>query len=111
MNTEGTFLNEKFDYEGNHFLFVLDPLLRKSEDWKYEQEVRCVFSNNKRDKKIYPYYRKLLLKMPPIKKVIVGCKADKDFVNKIRLLNASIPITRMKEVDGKFKLEEIMDQD
>lgn len=74
--------------------------------WGYEEEVRCVFPNNKPNERIYTYYKKTLLKMPPIKRVIVGCKADKDFVDRIKESNSSIPITKMKAVDGKYLVKE-----
>ena len=102
----GEVAKEKLDYEGDSLRFVLGPLLTKSEEWAYEEEVRCVFSNKHRDERIFSYYKRLLLKMPPIKRIIVGCKADRDFIKDIKEVSGSIPISQMKIVDGEYKLVE-----
>ena len=98
------FLKKELDYDDESLLFAVEPLLTKSEDWHYEQEIRCAFSIKKRDKRIFDYRKKTLLKMPKIKRIILGCKSDKDFVNKIKGISGDIPIQKMGMVKGKYKL-------
>ena len=50
--------------------------------------------------------QKTLLKMPTIKKIYLGCKADDDFIKEMKDKCGSIPVVKMKKVDGEYKLEE-----
>ena len=60
-------------------------LLTKSRDWEYEEEVRTIHSIDDIDNdNIISDNEKYLLKMPQIRKVFIGCKADRDEVNKLK---------------------------
>ena len=84
--------------------------MTKSIDWKYEGEIRCVYSAKKRDKKIYETLDDngnivILLKMPKIKKVYIGCNAADDFILDIKGLEKDIPIVKMKMKDDEYGVE------
>ena len=103
------FLGEDPDMEKEEYQFALEPLLTKSNDWKYEGEVRCVYPNNKPNAKIHPGLDDdgneiKLLDMPQIKKIYIGCKADKDFELEIKNLAGGIPVVRMKMADSEYKV-------
>lgn len=99
------FAEEKI-YDIDKYKFILSPLLTKSIDWKYEGEIRCIFSKKKQNPKIYEKTEKgkklLLLKMPKIQAVYVGCKATKGFVNKILKQCSEIPVYKMQKAKDKY---------
>ena len=115
------FLDEKVDYNDEEYSFVLEPLFAKSLEWIYEKEVRCIYSLKKLNPSIYKKYknidgkkqRLLLLKMPKIKKIYLGCNMDKSSEKDIRECSGDIPVIRMKKKKDEYGLEfeEIMDQD
>lgn len=41
------------DYSNETFLFAIKPILAKSRDWKYEKEVRCVYSLSQKHPRIH----------------------------------------------------------
>lgn len=103
------FAGAEIDAEKEEFKFILDPLLTKSKDWEYEGEVRCVYSSKNRDSKIKDSFNKngepiILLDMPRIKKIYLGCKAEKSFVSKIKSISGDIPIYKMKLCKNKYGL-------
>ncbi len=91
------FLGKNIDFQKTEYRFAIDPLLTKSEDWIYEQEVRCAFSKKSRNDLIYKDTKgNILLKMPKIQRIIFGCKADKGFIDKVTKISGDIPISFMK---------------
>ena len=101
------FSGTKMNYEDDSFLFVVEPILTKADMWRYEHEIRCVFSNNNRDKRIFDGKDgKMLLKMPKIRRIIVGCNADDEFIDEIKELPDIGPIYKMKMIDGQYKIVE-----
>ena len=104
------FVGEDIDVENEKYSFLYKPLLTKSLDWEYEGEIRCVYSLNKRDPKIYEGLNDkgetiLLLKMPKIKAIYIGCKMDNNSEKTIRECSGDIPIYKMKKKNGEYGLE------
>ncbi|MBQ6730788.1 MAG: DUF2971 domain-containing protein [Bacilli bacterium] len=101
------FVGEEIDFNNEEYDFMNKPLLTKSEDWIYEGEIRCVYSIKKLDPKIKKvgkkWKKKLLLEMPPIKAVYVGCNATDAFTNKIKRMTDA-PTYKMKKKDGEYGL-------
>lgn len=103
------FAGVEIDTNEKEYMFMLDPMFVKSNDWKYEGEVRCVYSKANPDSKIYE--AKInekpakLLKMPKIKRIYIGCNADESFESKIKEISGDIPIIKMKTKDGEYGLE------
>lgn len=93
-----------------------EPFITKSLEWKYEDEVRCLFYEpliqnkypNIKDKEGKNIDGKYLYNVPTrITKVILGCKIKQEDKNRIiakcKLLG--IPIEEMKTSDNQYKLE------
>ena len=99
------FVNEKVDANNDLYSFALEPLLSKSKDWKYEKEVRCVFSKNETNERIFTKDDKILLKMPNPTKIYLGCKAPESFVDELKKYAGDIPIEYMKIAVSKYKVE------
>lgn len=99
------FVNEKVDANNDLYSFALEPLLTKSNDWKYEKEVRCVFSKNETNERIFTKDDKILLKMPKPIKIYLGCKASESYANEIKKYSNEIPIEYMKISVSKYKVE------
>lgn len=99
------FVNEKIDTNNYLYGFVLEPLLTKSNDWKYEKEVRCVFSKNESNERIFTKDDKILLRMPKPTKIYLGCKAPESFANEIKKYADDITIEYMKMSASKYKVE------
>ena len=97
------------DAEDEKYSFLYSPLLTKSLDWIYEGEIRCVYSINKRDSKIYEATNDkgetiLLLKMPKIKRIYLGCKSSSSFEKTIRECSGDIPLFKMKKKEKEYGL-------
>lgn len=101
---------KEIDFGSGKYDFMYKPLLTKSPDWIYEDEIRCVYSFNKRDPKIYEGLNDkgetiLLLKMPPIKRIYLGCKMDSSSEKILRECCGDIPIIKMKKKKDEYGLE------
>lgn len=105
------FLEEEVDNTNKEYRFIIEPLLTKSADWEYEKEVRCIYSKKKLNPKITEIFdekdnkTKLLLSMPPIKNIYIGCKAEKKFIVDIKRISGDIPIIKMKMKDNEYGVE------
>ena len=99
------FVNEKVDTNNDLYSFALEPLLTKSNDWKYEKEVRCVFSKNESDERIFTKDDKILLRMPKPTKIYLGCKVTESYANEIKKYSGDIPVEYMKISVSKYKVE------
>ena len=100
---------EEVDINNKDFFFMVDPILLKSEDWVYENEVRCVYSKGNLNQKINKTTDKkgkniFLLNMPRPKAIYLGCKASKRFVNSIKKISGNVPIFKMEIVDNEYKV-------
>ena len=104
------FLGKEVDGDNKKYSFIINPLLTKSLDWRYEEEIRCIYSAKKRDPRIYEFLDKekktiLLLKMPRIKKIYLGCNADEEFVYNIKEVSGDIPVIKMKMKENDYGVE------
>ena len=92
------------------------PFITKSLEWKYEDEVRCLFYEpliqskypNIKDKEGKNIEGKYLYNVPSrITKVILGCKIEQEDRNRIikKCDLLGIPIEEMKTSDNQYKLE------
>lgn len=101
------FLNIDIDVTNKKYLFFLDPLFTKAKEWEYEGEVRCIFSKKKEQDGLYQNKDKdYLFKMPAIKNIYVGYKADDKFIKDIRKLAKpnKIPVKKMEIQKDRYKL-------
>lgn len=112
------FVGEKVNFEDDELQFALTPVLTKYIDWKYEKEVRCGYSAKQPNDKIHPGVDRVgkpikLLEMPSIKKIYIGCKADKTFIEEIKKVHKNIPLYQMVREEGKYTLvaKPLEDQD
>lgn len=97
------FLNEEIDMEKEECQFALKPLLTKSSVWNYEGEIRCVYSKNKENDKIYSDDGgNRFLKMPAIKTIFIGCNADEKFIRAVKEKASGIPVKQMKMASDKY---------
>ena len=99
------FVNKKVDANNDLYCFALEPLLTKSKDWKYEKEVRCVFSKSETNERIFNKDDKILLRMPKPTNIYLGCKASEHFADQIKELAKDVPIEYMKLSIDKYKVE------
>lgn len=99
------FFNEKVDGNNSLFSFVLKPLLTKSEDWKYEKEVRCIFAKDEKNERLWVQDGMCLLKMPKPTKIFLGCKSSDSFADEIKEKAKGIPIEHMGMSNGKYGIE------
>ncbi len=98
---------EELDTEKEEFQFIIEPLLIKSRQWSYEGEIRCAYSKNKRDSKIYDSTDKegnnlFLLRMPAIKSIYIGCSATDEFKEKVKKLCPQTPIYKMEKMKNQY---------
>lgn len=102
------FNGKEVDTSDEALAFALEPLLTKSTAWSYENEVRCIFSKGKLDKRIHrDEEKRYLLEMPKIKKIYIGCNADKTFINKIKnTRDKSIPVVVFKRSNERYEINE-----
>lgn len=85
---------------------VLDPFFIKSTDWRYEEEVRCLYSNSKLNEGISFDGKKYTLNMGYPTAIYVGCKASGDELDHLVELatNRGIPVLFMKKSEQTFDL-------
>ena len=101
------FLNEKISYKDKKFSdIMLNPLYTKSLEWAYENEVRCVLSDNEPNTLGFNYIDgKHFLEMK-ITKIYVGTKAYGDNLAELLYLadNRKIPVVFMKEDEKNYAI-------
>lgn len=83
---------------------VSAPFYQKSKEWSYEKEVRCVYSKGERREEIDYEEMRFFLRMSPIRKVYLGCRAAGPEVEHLKRLLADrgIPMVYMEESQGKY---------
>ena len=97
------FLNKKYDLNDNAlFDKIMKPFYVKSKDWEYEQEIRCVLSNNECPKNIDDKKYGIDMK---IKKIYLGIRVEnndelKELIEIAKEKN--VEIVYMKEDKNKF---------
>ncbi len=101
------FIGEQIDINNKGVLRALSKLfLTKSRDWVYESEIRVVFSTNENKKEIFFLDEKYFLKMPQIKKVYFGCRADIQKINALQESYPDVEMVLMKDLDKEYKVVE-----
>lgn len=86
---------------------ILTPFFVKSLDWKYEEEVRCIFTTDEHNNPDLDYDGdNYFAIVGSIKRIFIGCKAIGPKVDEIiRLANhRKIPIVFMKESDDAYMI-------
>ena len=96
---------------------IIEPFLTKSVDWKYEYEIRCIFSKNVKNDDIYQIDRpykpdgvQYLYRMPTkVTKIFLGCKINKERVEHITKVakEKNIPVIKMRTNNGFYRLDPI----
>lgn len=83
---------------------TLDPFFVKSSDWKYEEEVRCLYSKNKPNDKIEFDGRRYILNIGYPTAIYIGCKTAGEELDHLLWLanNRGIPVFFMKESEDTF---------
>lgn len=83
---------------------IMTPFLTKSNDWKYEDEVRCIIKNESDN--VYISENNTFLKMPLPTAIYIGCKAKNNDIKGIVELakKKNIKIYFMKEDIYQYKL-------
>ncbi len=95
---------EKFN--DDFYEFALVPLFTKSKDWKYEKEVRCVFSADDVNENIWHDEKgRKLYKMPKPRRILLGCKSTKAFETKIKTVCGDIPFEKLEMEEGKYSIK------
>lgn len=99
---------KSIDTENPNHLFMLKPIFVKSNVWEYEGEIRCIYSKNQLNSRIYKSRiekeEKYFLKMPRIKAVYFGCCASKEFIDEIISIAKNIPVFKMEMSEGEYTL-------
>lgn len=98
------FNEEKMEIDEKIHAFAAEPIFYKSKAWENEKELRCVFSNNNRDKRIEENENGVFLTGLSVKRIILGCQASKKLIEDVERTHKNIPIYQMKIVDGQYKL-------
>lgn len=102
------FMNTPIDMRDSKFAdAILRPFFHKSKDWSYEEEVRCVLSNNEPKTGGYVFDGKNTLLSMNIKRVLIGCRASfDDTLNDLLLAaeNRGIPVVFMKEDEKLLRI-------
>lgn len=102
-----SYLGEQLSYTDKEFSkIMLEPFFCKSKDWEYEQEIRCLLSNQESNTEgfyVDPYTIKEMLKMK-ITKIYVGTKAHGKILDELiyKAQNRGIPVIFMKEDEEKY---------
>ena len=101
------FIGEKITYQDKEFAnIMLDSLFTKSMEWSYENEVRCVLSDEEINTLGYYYEgEKSFLKMK-ISKIYIGTKASGANLKELLYLadNRKIPVVFMKEDENNYSI-------
>lgn len=95
---------EKFDFKDDaYFKDLMNLFFIKQKDWKYEQEIRCILSEE--DKDVVYNEDKYFLRMN-ISKIYIGTKACGENLNDLikRANNRGIPVVFMQEDPKLFKI-------
>lgn len=89
-----------------NFKDILKPFYVKSNDWSYEEEIRCVYSSRKLKDNIDIQDGRFVLKMDYPTAIYIGSKAENDELDHLIELceNRGIPVHFMKEDEETFSI-------
>ena len=99
-------IQEDAEKQIESFKDILDPFFTKSEDWSYEEEVRCLYSKTKLDDKVHFDGKRYILEMDYPTAIYIGCNArGEDLDHLIRLANnRDIPVYFMKRDSKSYDI-------
>lgn len=82
------------------------PFYIKQNDWNYEQELRCILSENENNVEGFTNDDGTCLLKMKISKIYIGLKSEGPILNDLlrRAYNRGIPVVYMKEDPKKFKI-------
>lgn len=86
---------------------ILEPFFIKSLDWKYEEEIRCIYTTDDYKNTDIEYDGdNYFAKVGSIKRIFIGCKAIGYKVDEVLKLasHRNIPVVFMKESNDEFKI-------
>jgi len=88
---------------------VLSPFLRKSLDWKYEKEIRCLTSQKETDKGVSKREKFWFLSMPKITGIYLGCNMSEDEAKRITEIaqTAGVPAFLVRESTNNYGLKKM----
>lgn len=101
------FLNTKVDLTDENYNYsILKPFFTKSNDWDYEEEVRCVLSSNNPIIEGFEIYDCLPYLHVKISKIYVGINIKDDDLNEVLKLATArdIPVVYMQKHKSDFAL-------
>lgn len=87
-----------------HLKETLDPFFVKSTDWRYEEEVRCLYSKTKLNDNIKYDNKRYILNIGCPTAIYIGCKTAGDELDHLYRLaeNRGIPVYFMKKSEDTF---------
>ena len=88
----------------SHLKETLDPFFVKSNDWQYEEEVRCLYSKTKLSDNIEYDGKRYILNIGYPTAIYIGCKTAGDELDHLYRLaeNRGIPVYFMKKSEDTF---------
>ena len=110
------FTNDEVDESDDSLVrSIIEPFLTKSFEWKYEDEIRCIFSRFSKNNDIYSIEKpsrpdgvQYLYRMPTkITRIFLGCKISNEREqNIIKIANElNIPVFKMKPNNDLYRLD------
>ena len=111
------FLDKNVDMNDERLIkYVSEPFILKSNDWKYEEEVRMIFS--KKSENVYPKIvngkEKYFYKIPgKISRIYLGCKINKfteEYLQFHQLVDGKIDLVDLCASDEHFEIKAIDDK-
>ncbi len=100
---------QKNESESEIFSYLkdtLDPFFIKATDWKYEDEVRCLYSKTKLPDNVEYDGNRYILNIGYPKAIYIGCRAAGEGLNHLYRLaeNRGIPVYFMKKSEKTFDI-------
>lgn len=105
-----TILGKDYTKEMNEQLkqLTLEPFITKSDQWSYEEEVRCLLTSSSKTQNLIKDDDQYFYKMPNPTKIYVGCRAKGQELASLSKLakRKGIKLVFLKEDDDTFSLRE-----
>lgn len=97
------FIGRKLDIvNDNTIREIMKYALTKSNNWKYEEEVRCIYYSS--NKLLFKHEKGYLLNMGKIKRIYLGCKMSDEDKKYMEEHSNGIDIVEMKASKKEFKI-------
>ncbi len=112
------FTNDVIDESDDKLISsIIEPFLTKSYEWKYEDEIRCIFARSSKDENIYTINKptrpdgiQYLYHMPTkVTRIFLGCKISSEREQNIKRLadELGIPVVKMKPDNYIYRLDPV----